>query len=138
PRTCSSESRACRPQIGRRRLSRNGKGAARPDATFPVSIQPIGFVIKSVRPILTLPPFVSVVFLHLGLCNQNVCKPAESIMSVHARQPGAPGHELGQIPIDAEAPLLTEDERRRVLYEWNATQLAYPRHTCMHELFAAQ
>ncbi|HEU4562948.1 MAG TPA: non-ribosomal peptide synthase/polyketide synthase, partial [Longimicrobium sp.] len=35
-------------------------------------------------------------------------------------------------------PLLPEDERRRVLEEWNATDVAYPRDLCIHELFEAQ
>ncbi|HEU4558562.1 MAG TPA: amino acid adenylation domain-containing protein, partial [Longimicrobium sp.] len=35
-------------------------------------------------------------------------------------------------------PLLPEDERRRVVEEWNATDVAYPRNLCIHELFEAQ
>ncbi|HEU4556219.1 MAG TPA: amino acid adenylation domain-containing protein, partial [Longimicrobium sp.] len=35
-------------------------------------------------------------------------------------------------------PLLPEDERRRVVEEWNATDAVYPRDLCVHELFEAQ
>jgi amino acid adenylation domain-containing protein len=38
----------------------------------------------------------------------------------------------------SELPLLTEDERRRLLYEWNDTRRDYPRGSCIHELFEAQ
>ncbi|WP_437675479.1 amino acid adenylation domain-containing protein [Sorangium sp. So ce131] len=38
----------------------------------------------------------------------------------------------------SEIPLLTPEERRRVTVEWNATQTAYPRDACIHELFEAQ
>jgi amino acid adenylation domain-containing protein len=34
--------------------------------------------------------------------------------------------------------LMGEDERRRVLVEWNATAAEYPREYCVHELFEAQ
>ena len=34
--------------------------------------------------------------------------------------------------------LLSEDERRQVLVEWNATERPYPAGTCVHELFEAQ
>jgi amino acid adenylation domain-containing protein len=34
--------------------------------------------------------------------------------------------------------LLGEDERRRMLVEWNDTATAYPRDVCIHELFEAQ
>jgi amino acid adenylation domain-containing protein len=34
--------------------------------------------------------------------------------------------------------LLTEEERRRTLVEWNDTSVEYPRDVCVHELFAAQ
>ena len=33
---------------------------------------------------------------------------------------------------------LTEDERRQLLEEWNATTVAFPRNACVHELFEAQ
>src|SRR5437588_12807503 len=35
-------------------------------------------------------------------------------------------------------PLLTEAEHRQLLAEWNATQTAYPKDVCIHELFEAQ
>ncbi|XYI02142.1 amino acid adenylation domain-containing protein [Sorangium sp. So ce1128] len=38
----------------------------------------------------------------------------------------------------ADIPLLTPEERRRMTVEWNATQTAYPRDACIHELFEAQ
>jgi amino acid adenylation domain-containing protein len=38
----------------------------------------------------------------------------------------------------SELPLLTEAERRRMLYEWNDTRREYPRGLCIHELFEAQ
>ncbi|HEY6186814.1 MAG TPA: amino acid adenylation domain-containing protein, partial [Pyrinomonadaceae bacterium] len=31
-----------------------------------------------------------------------------------------------------------DDERRQLLLEWNSTQSAYPRHSCIHQLFAEQ
>ncbi|HEX5433555.1 MAG TPA: amino acid adenylation domain-containing protein [Candidatus Angelobacter sp.] len=34
--------------------------------------------------------------------------------------------------------LLSEKERHRVLYEWNATEVEYPRDKCVHELFEEQ
>jgi amino acid adenylation domain-containing protein len=42
-----------------------------------------------------------------------------------------------QQAVDA-LPLLPEAERRRVVEEWNATDAAYPRELCIHELFEAQ
>jgi len=35
-------------------------------------------------------------------------------------------------------PLLTADERRQVLFDFNGTRRDYPRGTCIHQLFAAQ
>jgi amino acid adenylation domain-containing protein len=32
-------------------------------------------------------------------------------------------------------PLLNDDEKQRVLHDWNATVVEYPHHLCMHELF---
>lgn len=32
-------------------------------------------------------------------------------------------------------PLLNDDEKQRVLRDWNATTVDYPQHLCMHELF---
>src|SRR5581483_2428383 len=34
--------------------------------------------------------------------------------------------------------LLTDDERYRVLRQWNATELDYPRHSTLHKLIEAQ
>jgi amino acid adenylation domain-containing protein len=38
----------------------------------------------------------------------------------------------------SQLPLLAEDERRRMLYEWNDTAAPFPSDVCMHELFEAQ
>ncbi|HEY0171187.1 MAG TPA: amino acid adenylation domain-containing protein, partial [Pyrinomonadaceae bacterium] len=38
----------------------------------------------------------------------------------------------------SELPLLTEDERRCILFGWNDTRGEYPREACVHELFEAQ
>ncbi|MFO1432623.1 MAG: amino acid adenylation domain-containing protein [Candidatus Competibacteraceae bacterium] len=38
----------------------------------------------------------------------------------------------------AQLPLLTEAEQRRLLLEWNNTQIDYPRDTCLHQLFEEQ
>jgi amino acid adenylation domain-containing protein len=38
----------------------------------------------------------------------------------------------------AELPLLSQKERQKVLVEWNATQLEYPRENCIHQLVEAQ
>ncbi len=38
----------------------------------------------------------------------------------------------------AALPLLTEAERRRVLTDWNATQVPYPQDRCIHHLIEAQ
>ncbi|HWW75721.1 MAG TPA: amino acid adenylation domain-containing protein, partial [Pyrinomonadaceae bacterium] len=35
----------------------------------------------------------------------------------------------------SELPLLGEAERHEILYEWNATEVEYPRDKCIHELF---
>jgi len=35
-------------------------------------------------------------------------------------------------------PMLTEDERHRMLVEWNATDADFPRTQCVHQLFEAQ
>ncbi|MCA1568067.1 MAG: amino acid adenylation domain-containing protein [Acidobacteria bacterium] len=50
---------------------------------------------------------------------------------------------LGGIVADPDArisklPLLTEAERRQLLYDWNDTRREYPRDSCIHELFEAQ
>ncbi len=38
----------------------------------------------------------------------------------------------------SELPLLTEEERHRLLVEWNRTEREYPRDRCIHELFEEQ
>ncbi len=38
----------------------------------------------------------------------------------------------------SELPLLTEGERRRLLFEWNDTRADYPRDVCFHQLFERQ
>ena len=38
----------------------------------------------------------------------------------------------------SELPLVTERERRQLLYEWNDTRRDFPIDLCMHELFEAQ
>src|SRR5262249_7982371 len=38
----------------------------------------------------------------------------------------------------SDLPFLTEEERRQLLVEWNATQADYPRDQCIHQLFEAQ
>ncbi len=38
----------------------------------------------------------------------------------------------------SELPLLTAPERHQLLVTWNATETAYPRERCVHELFAAR
>jgi non-ribosomal peptide synthetase component F len=40
--------------------------------------------------------------------------------------------EVGRLDI------LPEQERRQALYEWNATEVEYPREKCVHELFEEQ
>src|SRR5579864_4352276 len=35
-------------------------------------------------------------------------------------------------------PLLGQEERQQLLYEWNATEVEYPRDKCVHELFEEQ
>ncbi|WP_146742157.1 non-ribosomal peptide synthetase, partial [Lonsdalea populi] len=38
----------------------------------------------------------------------------------------------------AQLPLLTETQRRQVVYEWNATRKDYPNGQCLHQLIEAQ
>jgi amino acid adenylation domain-containing protein len=38
----------------------------------------------------------------------------------------------------AELPLLTPAERHQILFEWNNTQVEYPREQCIHQLFEQQ
>jgi amino acid adenylation domain-containing protein len=35
-------------------------------------------------------------------------------------------------------PMLPQEERRQILYEWNATEMEYPRDKCVHKLFEEQ
>ena len=37
-----------------------------------------------------------------------------------------------------ELPLLSEEENRHILYDWNDTQIDYPRDKCIHQLFEEQ
>jgi aspartate racemase len=37
-----------------------------------------------------------------------------------------------------QLPMLTEPERRRVVVDWNRTEVVYPRDRCVHELFEEQ
>ena len=37
-----------------------------------------------------------------------------------------------------ELPLMSEQERREVIVEWNQTAAEYPRDRCVHELFEQQ
>src|SRR5215469_13170181 len=50
----------------------------------------------------------------------------------------APGVSEGPEVAQDGSPQLTEQERRRLLEEWNETTVAFPRHACVHELFEAQ
>jgi amino acid adenylation domain-containing protein len=38
----------------------------------------------------------------------------------------------------SKLPLLTDDERQKILADWNATQADYPRDSCLHELISQQ
>ena len=38
----------------------------------------------------------------------------------------------------SELPLMSDGERRKLLVQWNATATAYPRQSCIHEIFEAQ
>lgn len=38
----------------------------------------------------------------------------------------------------AEIPLLTDAERHQILVEWNRTEIVYPTHHCVHQLFEEQ
>ena len=38
----------------------------------------------------------------------------------------------------SDLPLLTEDEQQQLLVEWNKIETDYPKHHCIHELFAMQ
>ena len=35
-------------------------------------------------------------------------------------------------------PMLTDQERRQLIFEWNDTRRRYPKHVCVHQLFEAQ
>src|SRR5262249_29342032 len=53
----------------------------------------------------------------------------ESLAEALEREPQTPARSLEVLP---------ERERRRVLYEWNDTAVAYPTDKCVHELFEEQ
>src|SRR5262249_55514237 len=38
----------------------------------------------------------------------------------------------------ADLPILTDEERHRIVVAWNETKAAYPKNCCLHELFEAQ
>jgi non-ribosomal peptide synthetase component F len=38
----------------------------------------------------------------------------------------------------ARLPILTQEERRQLLVEWNKTARPYPKETCLHHLLEAQ
>ncbi len=59
-------------------------------------------------------------YMHIGLA---------SLVEALEREP-----ERRVMSID----ILTERERRKVLYEWNETEVEYPRERCVHELFEEQ
>src|SRR5204863_1249632 len=46
--------------------------------------------------------------------------------------------EVGPERLTVGLDILAEDERRKVVVEWNATAAAYPTETRVHELFEAQ
>jgi amino acid adenylation domain-containing protein len=46
--------------------------------------------------------------------------------------------EAGRLRAEVVPPPITEAERYQLLVEWNATQSAYPRDMCIHQLFEAQ
>ncbi len=50
----------------------------------------------------------------------------ERLLTGMARDPKRPLQEL---------PILSEEEQRTILHEWNATEAPFPDQTCLHELF---
>ena len=46
--------------------------------------------------------------------------------------------EAERLRAEVAPPPLTEAQRHQLLFAWNATQSAYPRDTCIHQLFEAQ
>ncbi|KPA10853.1 protein containing Beta-ketoacyl synthase, partial [Candidatus Magnetomorum sp. HK-1] len=38
----------------------------------------------------------------------------------------------------SDLPLLTQEEQKQILYDWNQTQADYPKHQCIHQLFEQQ
>ena len=60
-----------------------------------------------------------------GVCSATTSSVLESIAS-------EPDQTLSDIP------LLTAEERQRMLVDWNKTAADYPREKCVHELFAQQ
>ena len=53
----------------------------------------------------------------------------QRLLEAVASRPAAPVMAL---------PMLSEAEQKQLLVEWNDTAVAYPRHSCLHELFEAQ
>ncbi|MDP9040030.1 MAG: amino acid adenylation domain-containing protein, partial [Acidobacteriota bacterium] len=53
----------------------------------------------------------------------------ESVVEALESEPGRAVRSLEVLP---------EEERKRVLYEWNRTEVEYPRDKCVHELFEEQ
>ncbi|MDF5723732.1 MAG: amino acid adenylation domain-containing protein [Rhizonema sp. PD37] len=45
---------------------------------------------------------------------------------------------IGSTDFDNNFSALTEQERHKILVEWNQTTVDYPRHLCIHQLFEAQ
>ncbi|MGH8162034.1 MAG: amino acid adenylation domain-containing protein, partial [Gammaproteobacteria bacterium] len=48
------------------------------------------------------------------------------------------GIVLDPVTPTAHLPLLTPDERKQILVDWNATDTPYPEHLCIHQLFEQQ
>ena len=53
----------------------------------------------------------------------------EALVEALEQDPSRPLRSLEMLPAE---------ERHRLLVEWNATEAAYPREKCIHELFEAQ
>ena len=51
---------------------------------------------------------------------------------------GAGGDGGGRAQTVDRLPMLSEEEREQVLYEWNETEAEYPSEKCVHELFEEQ
>jgi non-ribosomal peptide synthetase component F len=59
----------------------------------------------------------------------------------HSRRPAGEANKIDEL-LEAEPHntdrMLTAEERQRVLVEWNATAVPYPRDVCLHQLIVAQ